>query len=64
MENFTPEFKENDDTQFVFINKTWKQCSEERIESLWRRWVSHKEAHNYRDEYGFTIYGYKKTDTN
>jgi len=58
-EEFTPSFKEKDnEQQYYYSNGEWIKCGEDRIDSLWHKWVVAKNASRDSDDEGFSIFGF------
>ena len=56
---FVPLFKEkSNEEQFMFKNDEWVKTNETNISGMWFKWGKREDQSTYKDEDGFTVYGY------
>ena len=56
---FVPLFKEkSNEKQFMFKNDEWVSTNETNISGMWFQWGKREDQSKYKDEDGFTVYGY------
>lgn len=59
LKGFVPLFKEkSNEEQFMFKNDEWVRTNETNINRMWIQWGKRKDQSKYKDEDGFTVYGY------
>jgi hypothetical protein len=62
-EGFVPLFKEkSNEEQFAFDNNEWHKTNETVIMAMWYQWGKREDQSKYKDEEGFTVYGYIKKE--
>lgn len=58
-EKFVPSFKENTNKdQFRFENNQWVETNETTIMAMWYHWGRNEKGCKFKDEQGYTVYGY------
>lgn len=56
---FVPLFKEkSNEEQFMFKNDEWVRTNETNISGMWFQWGKREDQSKYKDEDGFTVYGF------